>query len=37
MATDRAAYNRLPKAIRQDLAYYASHKAAAHELQEKNP
>ena len=34
-ATDRAAYYRLPTAIRQDLGYYASSKAAHTELQEK--
>ena len=31
-ATDQAAYYRLPKAIRQDLAYYASSKAAYEEM-----
>jgi len=36
-ATDQAAYYRLPKAIRQDLAYYASSKDAAAQLEEMNP
>ena len=31
-ATDRAAYNRLPKIVRQDLGYYASSKAAYEEM-----
>ncbi len=33
-ATDLAAYNRLPKAIRQDLGYYASSRDAAAQLEE---